>query len=243
MTNSIDNLPIKVLHLEAIKAARQLVIVQADSWSSITGQLWALEQKDEQWTPVVAPLPVTLGKNGLTYGNGLVEWHAPDTKREGDWKTPVGAYTLSGAYGYATAADAEWVQLPYLAATPQHKAVDDPNSRYYNQIVREDLVADKDWTSAEEMVRQDHLYKWGVIVDFNRKNIVPGGGSCIYMHLWREANRYTAGCTAMAEEDMGFLLRWLRPVPKPVLVQGDKGTLQELLPALSLEKVIDILPD
>ena len=243
MTNSIDQLPIQSIQRTPIEQARQLLITRADSWSAITGQLWALEKKNEHWIQVRAPIPVTLGKNGLQWAQGLVTWSAPATKKEGDWKTPVGAFTLSGAYGYADAEEAAFVQLPYLPVTQQHKAVDDPNSRYYNQIVREDLVAEKDWQSAEEMKREDHLYQWGIIVDFNRKHIVPGGGSCIFMHLWRDANRYTAGCTAMAESDMTFLLRWLRPVPKPVLVQGDRTTLEKLLPELSLGNIVELLPD
>jgi len=235
-------LPIQQVNQEPIREARQLLVTIANSWDAIHGQLLVLERSGDSWRPVRDAIPVTLGKNGLQWAQGLVEWSASETKKEGDWKTPVGAFTLSGAYGYADASAAAFVQMPYLPVTKQHKAVDDPNSRYYNQIVREDLVAEKDWQSAEEMKRDDHLYKWGIVVDFNRKHIIPGGGSCIFMHLWRNPDRYTAGCTAMTEEDMLFLLRWLRPVPKPVLVQADKKKMNLLLEALGLHSIISLLP-
>lgn len=225
-------LPISNIQTSPIQAAQQLLITVADHWDSIHGQLIALQRAGDRWSWACKPIAVTLGKHGLQYAQGLVAWDEVSLKKEGDWKTPVGAFTLSGAFGYAPTAN--FTALPYCAVTEKHKAVDDPKSRYYNQIVRTDIVTEKDWQSAEDMLRQDDLYKWGIVVDFNKNPVVAGSGSCIFMHLWRDANRYTAGCTAMAESDMAFLLRWLRPVPKPVLVQGDRTTLNQLLPQLGL---------
>jgi L,D-peptidoglycan transpeptidase YkuD (ErfK/YbiS/YcfS/YnhG family) len=48
---------------------------------------------------------------------------------------------------------------------------------------------------------------------------VPGGGSCIFLHLRSGPGSVTSGCTAFESEPMERLLRWLDPRARPVLVQ------------------------
>ena len=79
-------------------------------------------------------------------------------------------------------------------------------------------VAKVDWHSSEQMRRDDVLYQWGVVVEHNPAAI-PGAGSCIFLHIWRNSAAPTAGCTAMAESDLVRLLRWLDPAQHPILVQ------------------------
>jgi L,D-peptidoglycan transpeptidase YkuD (ErfK/YbiS/YcfS/YnhG family) len=47
----------------------------------------------------------------------------------------------------------------------------------------------------------------------------PGGGSCVFLHIWRSSGLGTAGCTAMAANNLESLLLWLDPSRTPVLVQ------------------------
>jgi zinc D-Ala-D-Ala dipeptidase len=52
----------------------------------------------------------------------------------------------------------------------------------------------------------------------------PGGGSCVFLHIWHshdtfDANQSTAGCTAMSQTELEALLAWLDPARKAVLVQ------------------------
>src|SRR5262249_47021952 len=50
-----------------------------------------------------------------------------------------------------------------------------------------------------------------------------GAGSCIFLHVWRDAASPTVGCTAMAKPALAELLAWLDPdallvvLPEPVL--------------------------
>jgi D-alanyl-D-alanine dipeptidase len=76
-----------------------------------------------------------------------------------------------------------------------------------------------DWTSSEVMLRPDSLYKYGVIVGHNTASPLPGGGSCIFLHLWRGLGSTTIGCTAGDEADMQKLFGWIDPAQTPLFVQ------------------------
>lgn len=138
-------------------------------------------------------------------------------KQEGDGCSPAGVFALPLAFGAAAPEEASWVRMPYLQTTSTLHGIDDPGSRFYNQILDSALV-EPDWTSSETMNRDDGLYRWGVFVGHNSGR-EAGGGSCIYLHLWRAKGQGTAGCTAMAEKDMKDLLGWLNPDFQPCLVQ------------------------
>jgi L,D-peptidoglycan transpeptidase YkuD (ErfK/YbiS/YcfS/YnhG family) len=78
-----------------------------------------------------------------------------------------------------------------------------------------------------DLAHGDDLYRWGVEVAYNPER-EPGAGSCIFLHVWRGPGSPTAGCTAMPEDDLLTVLRWLRPGDDPVLVQGTRSFLEGL---------------
>jgi L,D-peptidoglycan transpeptidase YkuD (ErfK/YbiS/YcfS/YnhG family) len=208
-----------VLEKELRPVCRQVVLVLADAADSVSALLRRLERRGDNWVTVGKPIRVSLGRKGLAWGLG--EHSAPPPpgyaiKREGDGCSPAGVFRIGQAFGYA--AQAPSLQVPYLGITATHIAVDDPQSRHYNQIVDSDSVA-CDWTSKEMMLREDGLYRWGAVIGHNPAN-VSGAGSCIFFHLWRGPGHPTAGCTAMAEEDLRTVLEWLSPAAEPRLVQA-----------------------
>jgi L,D-peptidoglycan transpeptidase YkuD (ErfK/YbiS/YcfS/YnhG family) len=172
------------------------------------------------WKARGTGIAVVTGKNGLGRGRGLVRvgFEAAPDKKEGDDRAPAGIFRLSSAFGYAPARSARWVKLRYLPLTKQIEGIDDPNSRFYNKLVDRSKTAKIDWRSSEQMRRDDVRYKWGVVVDHNSAAI-PGAGSCIFLHVWKNSTTPTTGCTAMAETDLVKLLRWLDPAVHPILVQ------------------------
>ena len=114
------------------------------------------------------------------------------------------------------------VAFPYEQIKDNAHCVDDKDSQYYNRIVKEsDLTAPAAdlWKSSEIMKRKDDLYKWLIVVNHNVKDPKPDAGSCIFIHVWRSAEKGTAGCTAMAEKDIVELITWLKSDSDPVLVQ------------------------
>ena len=198
---------------------RQCVVVVSRDWNAKTGVLRAFERKSSRsaWRIHGPAIPVVLGKKGLAWGRGLVNFNAAG-KVEGDNKAPAGIFRLGPAFGYAPKSTARWIKLSYVPLTAQSEGIDDPRSRYYNQLVDRSKVAKVDWHSSEQMLRPDDLYKWGIVVAHNSP-ARPGAGSCIFLHIWKDSRWATAGCTAMAERDLVNLLRWLNPAARPILVQ------------------------
>lgn len=137
---------------------------------------------------------------------------------EGDNKAPAGVFKLRGAFGYAPTAD---TKMSYRQVTPDILCVDDSRSHEYNQLVDTRKIDKRDWRTAEGMRRGDIRYKWGVVVDHNPR-ARPNAGSCIFLHVWIAPNEPTTGCTAMSEQNIVDLLRWLDPARAPLLVQLPK---------------------
>lgn len=205
---------------QCVPASRQCLQVLAADWSATTGQAQCLARVGETWQPLGPAFPVSLGRHGLAWGRGM-QGAAPSgvpEKQEGDARAPVGVFALTALFGRAPNPGELGFRLPYHRARPSLKAVDDPASRYYNQIV-DSAVLTPDWASAEDMLRADARYDLGAVVACNTQPVQPGKGSCLFLHVWEAPGLPTAGCTAMAYPDMLRLARWLDPAAHPVLCQ------------------------
>lgn len=199
---------------------RQVVLVLAPDAHATTGQLWVMDKNPEgTWSPVTDAIPVSLGRGGMAWGLGEHKVSAPEEfrlKTEGDGCSPAGVFRLPFAFGEGTQ---EAMRLPYVPLTVSCFGVDDEKSRYYNQVVdASSATVTRDWDSAETMLRPDGLYRRGAMVAHNPMNL-PGAGSCIFLHIWRDPGQPTAGCTAMTEDDLKRVLTWLDPAAEPRLVQ------------------------
>jgi D-alanyl-D-alanine dipeptidase len=186
--------------------------VQTADWTATTGTLQRYDKHLFRWRAVGTPIDVVIGRSGLAWGRGLHSTMNGPQKREGDGKSPAGAFTLGTAFGFESRAP--W-KLPYLPLRETTECVDDSASTFYNQVV--ERTAASDWKSSEKM-RTVTLYKWGVVVSHNTPAFA-GAGSCIFLHIWSGPRSTTSGCTAMREEDLVTLLRWIDPKQSPRLVQ------------------------
>lgn len=216
--------------ISSLRDSRQLVMVIADDWDTARASLQCHTRDNAggAWRPVGERVAVNMGRTGLAWGRGLCDPSLPGpAKREGDGKSPAGAFDLPFAFGYAPKDQARDIRLSYVALAPDVVGVDDPKSKYYNQVVSTGQVV-KDWDSAETMLRGDGLYQWGIFVNHNTSPVVPGAGSCIFMHIWRGPDKPTAGCTAMSPDDMLRIVRWLDPQARPVLVQLPRDAYERL---------------
>ncbi len=119
---------------------------------------------------------------------------------EGDGRTPVGNFQIPYAFGLR---ENPGTELPYVRVTKDHYFVDDPASRYYNQLVRASRV-DRDWKSAEHLSEMGAAYAYAMVLDYNRERI-PGLGSGIFLHC--HEGHPTAGCVAVEEGAMVRILR------------------------------------
>jgi L,D-peptidoglycan transpeptidase YkuD (ErfK/YbiS/YcfS/YnhG family) len=131
-------------------------------------------------------------------------------------------FVIGEAFGYPESAE---TGLDYHAMQATHWCDDVSGTRYYNRIVDTKQVGEDAVKGASEPMRRDlHVdgdqrYRLGFFIAHNPKGAAMGG-SCIFAHVWKSPTDATAGCTAMSDEDMQALLRWLdrRREPRFVLL-------------------------
>ena len=213
-----DAQPIKLPFEKSLQA----VVVTTDGWNSIHGKAVLVERKRSggEWKPVSDLFPVVVGRSGL--GADLPNWdpiknigsHAI-AKREGDGRAPAGFFPLTSTFGNADVGS----KLPFTRLEEFTECVDDTNSAFYNKIVDRMQVGNFDWKSSEKMKAVGPQYDLGVFVAYNSFPAIRGNGSCIFLHIWKDADTGTAGCTAMARENLERIIKWLDPSKIPYLVQ------------------------
>lgn len=240
---------------DILSRSTQIIVVTTSSWDAVEGRLQRYERSgtQETWNAVGEPISVVVGKKGLGWGIGLsatddsnLRIASDPVKREGDGKSPAGVFALGTAFGYASE-PLPGLKMEYLNLNPSIECVDDPGSKHYNRIVDRSVVT-PDWNSSEHMRDVGESYRWGIVVDHN--GIVmgaasppePGGGSCVFLHIWQSRSEGTAGCTAMSRMDLERLLVWLDPARKPLLVQLPEPAYERLSKHWSLPKLIKAPP-
>lgn len=140
-------------------------------------------------------LPCTLGRGGVVAGRA---------KREGDGATPTGAHRIVGMLYRPDrmARPADWA----LPIGPGDLWSDDMRDPDYNLMVRRPHPF-----GHEVLRRADPLYDLVLITDWNWPQAVAGRGSAIFLHRWRRPGYPTAGCVALAPQDLLWIAQRLRP--------------------------------
>jgi len=200
-----------------LKCTELLVVVNA-GWDSLRGNLYAFKRENGKWRLQFSNA-IVLGSKGLAVGDGIAKLNIQGPiKHEGDKRSPAGIFSIGTAFGYAGKKDAAWIKNRYVQAFDTLICVDDANSSNYNKIVDKD-TAKHDYNSFEYMHLKKDYYKWGLFINHNSGKSVPGDGSCIFMHIWEDDHTGTDGCTAMADNNMLRILRWINAKKRPLLVQ------------------------
>ena len=234
-------------HEQQLQASRQMIVVTTPDWNTVDGRLQRYERAEAGglWKPVGGPVAIVVGNKGMGWGTGLAATDGPGVrgaqdpvKHEGDGKSPAGVFRFGTAFGDAERAPGGW-RLSYIRLTPTVECVDDVRSVSYNKIVDRATVT-PDWNSSEHMLSVGEAYRWGAVIENNANPIVPSAGSCVFMHIWGGRGHGTAGCTAMAQDQLEPILAWLDPGKTPVLVQLPRAQYEKLrkawrLPGLAKE--------
>lgn len=187
-------------------SATQAVVVRptgAVNGSRAALTLWNKDAVSGEWTRVLGPWPAVVGRNGFSSLN---------EKHEGDGQTPSGIFHLGPAFGRE---EVLTTGLEYRQAGIDDRWVDDPSSAQYNQWVKGEVNA----SSFEKMLREDGLYDAGIVVQYNMLPVIPGRGSAIFVHIWRDnGNSSTAGCVALEKRRLVELLKALNKARDPVIL-------------------------
>ena len=133
-----------------------------------------------------------VGRNGVA---------APGAKREGDGKTPYGAYPMRGGFGiYANPGLQSW-----FVTSSRDVWVDDSRSSLYN--TRQRTPVNGRWSSAERL-RLSPAYNYAQVIGYNERR-VRGRGSAIFLHV--DQARGTAGCVSLSTPSLLAVMRWQKP--------------------------------
>jgi len=213
-----------------VSKSSQLMLVLTDTWDAAQAVMLLFTRDGKGWHKD-AEFPAVVGSKGLAWAyDQLPDSDGARTKKEGDRKGPAGILRLRKAMGYEAVPPSGTI-FPYEQIQEGMHCVDDQTSTYYNRIVSEMELPGPPkelWKSSEIMKRNDILYKWLMVVDYNVQTPKPGAGSCIFIHVWRTPEKGTAGCTAMEETNVTRLMAWLKSDRNPILVQLPKQEYQKL---------------
>ncbi|MBK6748893.1 MAG: L,D-transpeptidase family protein [Pyrinomonadaceae bacterium] len=215
---------VKTPETPAVKApfesSLQAVVVTTKSWDAITGTARLFERKDakSKWKAVGDEFPVVVGSKGLAWGDESPrQTAATKVKQEGDGNAPAGLFPLTSSFGTSTKPSE--LELPYTKLEEYTECVDDTRSNFYNRIVNRMQVGNFDWRSSEKMLSIGDQYGLGIFVAYNSFPVVKGKGSCIFMHVWKDQNTATDGCTAMERRNVERIVAWASLTKNPYLVQ------------------------
>ena len=200
----------------------QAVVVTTNGWDATTGTGAIFERKTSGsgWKQVGDAFAVVLGRSGLAWAellNGDIDMKK--IKQEGDGNAPAGLFPLTAVFGKTSKPNA--VELPYTKLDQYTECVDDVKSSFYNRIVNRMRVGNFDWKSSEKMFSIEQ-YELGVFVAYNSYPVEKGRGSCIFLHVWKDAETPTEGCTAMERRTLERIVAWASPAKNPYLVQMPK---------------------
>ena len=131
-----------------------------------------------------------IGKNGLT-----------KFKKEGDGKTPKGIFKIEHLYFRKDRIKKPITKLECFEIKKNMGWCDDIKNKKYNQLVR----ISKNF-SHEKLFRKDKKYDLLIPIKYNFDKIIPGKGSCIFIHLTSNY-KPTAGCIALKNKDLLILLK------------------------------------
>ena len=132
-----------------------------------------------------------IGKNGLT-----------KNKLEGDLKTPRGTFGIEHLYYRKDKIDKPITNLKCIKIKKNIGWCDDINYEdKYNKLLK---ITSK--IKHEKLSRSDSKYDLLIPIKYNFKKIIPGKGSCIFIHLTKNYSP-TAGCIALKKKDFLIMLK------------------------------------
>ena len=135
-----------------------------------------------------------IGKNGVTR-----------RKNEGDYKTPVGTFTIGKLFFRKDRIKKPKTLLKVIEIKQNMGWCDDIKfTDKYNRLIK---INNK--IKHEKLARKDHKYDLLIPINYNTKKPITGLGSCIFIHLTKNY-KPTAGCIALKKKDFLIMLKILK---------------------------------
>src|SRR5215218_8110339 len=96
-----------------LDGARQMVLVVTPAWDSTSGTLrrYVRESDADSWRAIGGVVPIVVGRTGVAWDDVQVRPAAGEpVKREGDGRSPAGAFALDTAFGFDSHQVLSWVR-------------------------------------------------------------------------------------------------------------------------------------
>ena len=122
-------------------------------------------------------------------------------KKEGDYSTPKGIFTIGTFYYRKDRVFKLITNLKTKVIKPYMGWCNDSKHKMYNKEIKINKKI-----SCEKLFRKDHKYDYLIVINYNKKKIIPGKGSAIFIHLTKNYNP-TAGCIALKKKDFIILMK------------------------------------
>ncbi|MBQ5951694.1 MAG: L,D-transpeptidase family protein [Lachnospiraceae bacterium] len=192
---------------------------------------YAVAQRCEQFILVTAPAAGTDCKiamyqkidgqwKTLMTTNGKIAYNGLYKEREGDNRTPVGAFSIIKAFGRNPDPGCA---LGYTQVDDTMHWVDDPESKYYNKFVSTaDPSVTPDWTTTEHLIDKIPSYNYCLAINYNYPECTPYRGCAIFLHGFNSDRTPTHGCIAMSEDSMKYLVTHVKSGCRVVIGEESK---------------------
>ncbi|QTN33805.1 L,D-transpeptidase family protein [Akkermansiaceae bacterium] len=229
-------LPSMAPAFELPAASSQCVVGVADGWDSSHVTLSYFEKKAGAWQKVGGDWKGRLGSKGLVWGRGLHPNPAGAAlKKEGDGRAPAGVFDLGGVWGIHKSVK-KHPKTFYHQVTSRDLWVEDASSKFYNRFLTLDHEPKTVWEKKAQMKQDDYPHSLKMFIAHNaHPNVVAGGGSSIFFHIWRRGGAAaTAGCTTMEEAKLRWLIATVDPGRRPLYVLLPRTEHQKLKPVWKL---------
>jgi L,D-peptidoglycan transpeptidase YkuD (ErfK/YbiS/YcfS/YnhG family) len=189
--------------------ATQVITVVAHSRTSTVATLQAWRKVSAGgWIKRGPAIRAHIGSEGMT-------------RTPSEWKSasPIGSFTLTRTFGYR--AD-PGTAMPYVRTRPSDWWISEAGSLYNT---RQRCATNCSFTQGDP---NEHLYyvrpqyAYFALIDYNTRNsstgVRQGAGSAFFLHV--TDGSATAGCVAIAQDQLVSILRWLRPGRHPRILLG-----------------------
>ena len=129
-------------------------------------------------------------------------------KKEGDYATPQGIFSLGKFYYRPDRIKKITTNLSYKKIKKNMGWCNDSRIIKYNKEVNRNKIK-----NSEKLFRKDHKYDALVPINYNANPVIPRRGSAIFLHLTQNY-KPTAGCIAISIKDFLTLAKCIKPTDK-----------------------------
>jgi L,D-peptidoglycan transpeptidase YkuD (ErfK/YbiS/YcfS/YnhG family) len=153
---------------------------------------------------------ILINKNYLTYNKLKVKCAIGkkgigNKKKEGDLITPIGVFKIKYIL-YRKDRVKVLTKLKKKVIKKNMGWCDDPNSSYYNKLVKLPFTH-----KHEKLYKKENIYDIILVLNYNMNPVKKNKGSALFIHVSKINYKKTEGCVAIKKLNLIKLLKMINP--------------------------------